>query len=109
MSFEAVKTYSNKTAKEHDISRFENTYGDFIDRQERAYLKKNLSKQGSILYLGCGTGRFMEYSTIGLDFSDEMLAVAKENFPNKKYITQPAHLTSMNLQQKTGQKVKRHF
>jgi len=95
MSFEAVKTYYNKIAKAYDTSRFENTYGDFIDRQERAYLKKHLTKSGVILNLGCGTGRFMEYASIGADFSEEMLAVAKTKFPDKNFVTSPAHQISI--------------
>lgn len=95
MSFEAVKSYYNKIAEDYDTSRFENTYGDFIDRQERAYLKKHLAKprdqKGVILNLGCGTGRFMEFSTIGADFSEEMLAVAKTKFPDKQFLISPAH------------------
>src|SRR6188472_438366 len=91
MSYDAVKDYYNKIAKDYDTSRFENTYGDFIDRQERRYLNKHLPKQGVILNLGCGTGRFMEYSTVGSDFSEEMLAVAKAKFPGKDFVTAPAH------------------
>ena len=97
MSFEAVKSYYNKITTDYDTSRFENTYGDFINRQERVYRKKNLPKKGIFLNLGCGTGRFMEYPTIGVDFSDEMLALAKTKFPNKKYTTATAHLTTIDF------------
>lgn len=96
MSYEAVKSYYNKIANDYDTSRFENTYGDFIDRQERAYLKKHLPSGGIILNLGCGTGRFMEFSTIGSDFSEEMLVVAKAKFPHKNFIASPAHQLTLD-------------
>lgn len=55
------------------------------------FLKNNLNESASIMELGCGTAlnlkkilslnlRFKRY--LGLDFSDDMLAIAKKNFNN---------------------------
>ena len=91
MSLNDVKTYYNKIANEYDKSRFENSYGSFIDRQERYFLHSHLKKTGTILSLGCGTGRFMEYATCGTDFSDEMIQIAKKNYPTKEFILASAN------------------
>lgn len=56
---------------------------------------KNLKKSAKILDAGCGTGRLLSYLTkskvqpkniTGVDFSPEMLSVAKENNPKVKLI-----------------------
>lgn len=85
MASNEVKEYYNKIAQDYDSSRFENTYGRFIERQERQFLEKQLKKDGRILNLGCGTGRFMEYCTDGADFSGEMLTIAHQNYPHYQY------------------------
>ena len=85
MASTEVKDYYNKIAKEYDSSRFDNTYGQFIERQERKFLDKHLLPGARILNLGCGTGRFMEYCSDGADFSEEMLTVAHQNYPNYSY------------------------
>ena len=68
-----VKDYYNKIANDYDDSRFNNTYGRYIDSQERALISTVLKSQKLVLNLGCGTGRFMEYCSHGSDFSEEML------------------------------------
>ncbi len=93
MTNEKVRTYYNEIAQTYDNSRFENTYGDFIDRQERKLIEKHLTTNLTTLNLGCGTGRFMEYSTHGLDFSVEMLKVAEKQHPNKSYHVAEADTT----------------
>ena len=77
--------YYNNLAKTYDENRFENSYGSYIDQQERNFLNsffkdKNFKK---ILDLGCGTGRLLNFATHGLDFSEEMISVAKGKFKNK--------------------------
>lgn len=86
MSLNDVKSYYDKIATDYDKSRFENSYGNFIDRQERYFLKRHLAKSTSVLSLGCGTGRLMEFATCGSDFSDEMLQLAIKNYPTKKFV-----------------------
>lgn len=92
MSREKVQEYYNQIADDYDKSRFSNSYGQFIDKQERIFLDKHL-KSKNTLNLGCGTGRFMEYCTTGIDFSSEMLDIAKTNFPNGEYFLGSADTT----------------
>lgn len=82
---EEIKTYYDELASTYDQNRFGNSYGTYIDLQERAYLKKNLPPLSSnnILDLGCGTGRFLNYATHGVDISPKMIEVAKAKFPDK--------------------------
>ncbi|MFC6269589.1 class I SAM-dependent DNA methyltransferase [Frigoriflavimonas asaccharolytica] len=77
--------YYNQLAPTYDENRFENSYGKYIDAQERYFLNKFFSKNNrtNILDLGCGTGRLLNFATHGLDFSAEMLKVAKEKFADK--------------------------
>lgn len=88
-----VKSYYDEIATEYDESRFENTYGQFIDKQERKFLSRHINPSGLVLNLGCGTGRFMDFSSHGLDFSEGMLEIAKNNFPDKNYETSSAQNT----------------
>lgn len=82
---EEIKTYYDELASTYDQNRFGNSYGTYIDLQERAYLKKNLPSLNSnaILDLGCGTGRFLDYASHGVDISPKMIEVAKGKFPDK--------------------------
>ena len=98
MSKEKVLNYYNDIAQSYDSSRFSNTYGNFIDRQERIFLDRGLTSKNT-LNLGCGTGRFMEYCSTGIDFSAEMLKVAKKNFPEGEYFLGSADTTLFNNDQ----------
>lgn len=80
-----IHQYYNNLAKTYDENRFENSYGKYIDRQERYFLNsffrnKNYS---NVLDLGCGTGRLLNFATHGVDFSQEMLNIAQAKFPQK--------------------------
>ena len=79
-------TYYNQIATEYDDSRFANTYGQFIDQQEKLVMKNLLNgiPKDNILDLGCGTGRFLEFANYGVDASLEMLHIAKNKFPDKQ-------------------------
>lgn len=80
-----IINYYNEIATTYDESRFNNTYGEFIDAQERKILDQLLSNQkGVILDLACGSGRLLNYATIGVDGSSEMIKIAKEKFPEKE-------------------------
>jgi ubiquinone/menaquinone biosynthesis C-methylase UbiE len=92
---QSVKEYYDSIATEYDSSRFENSYGEFIDKQERKFIEKFLQPKTDVLSLGCGTGRFMEYSSVGLDFSPQMLEIAKKKHPQKLYFTAPAENTGL--------------
>jgi ubiquinone/menaquinone biosynthesis C-methylase UbiE len=84
MSSEKVRAYYNSIAQDYDQSRFENSYGAFIDNAERKLLKSWLKEKNEILDLGCGTGRFLDLANQGSDFSEEMLKIAEKKYPSKK-------------------------
>lgn len=54
-------------------------------------LKKLIPQGGSILDLGCGHGRDLAfwnqlgYQTVGIDFSKNLLSIAKQRHPNSQY------------------------
>lgn len=83
---EEIKIYYDELASTYDKNRFGNSYGKYIDSQERIYLKKNLPQFSSntILDLGCGTGRFLEFASHGADISPKMIEVAKSKFSDKE-------------------------
>ncbi len=87
MSQQEVTAYYDNLAEEYDQDRFANSYGAYIDRQERKFLRKVLPQTSGrqVLDLGCGTGRFMEFATHGSDISSEMLKVASEKYPGKQF------------------------
>lgn len=82
---EEIKCYYDELAPNYDANRFGNSYGKFIDRQERLFLEKNLSEinTSKILDLGCGTGRFLNFANFGVDISPKMIEVAQKKYPEK--------------------------
>ncbi len=85
---EDILAYYDRLAPEYDSDRFENSYGQYLDKQERGLLKswlKNYAKR-EILDLGCGTGRLLNFAKNGVDFSKNMLEQAKEKYPNHNLI-----------------------
>lgn len=82
---EDIKCYYDELAPNYDADRFGNSYGKFIDGQERAFLSKNLPEinHAKILDLGCGTGRFLDFANFGVDISSKMLEVAQAKYPDK--------------------------
>ncbi|MFL5728261.1 MAG: class I SAM-dependent methyltransferase [Cytophagaceae bacterium] len=80
-----VVDYYNKIAVQYDDSRFANSYGKFIDRQERNLLTRFLGAdyKYNVLDLGCGTGRLLDLADCGIDASEEMIKIAKAKFPQK--------------------------
>lgn len=83
---DAIKAYYNDLASTYDQNRFENSYGKYIDSQERHFLRKRLAGKplSQLLDLGCGTGRFLEFAQYGVDISPNMIAVAAAKFPEKE-------------------------
>lgn len=82
----AIKNYYNQLAPEYDDDRFNNSYGQYLHSQERQILVRRLGhiSKKSILDMGCGTGRFLDFSENGVDFSEGMLGEAQTKFPNHK-------------------------
>ena len=77
---DAVVAYYDEIAGTYDESRFGNSYGHFIDAEERRILDQLLPPNPleRRLEIACGTGRLTNYATHGLDASAEMLARARE-------------------------------
>jgi ubiquinone/menaquinone biosynthesis C-methylase UbiE len=87
-----VQSYYEAIASDYDEDRFSNTYGQYIDYQERHILNrwlKDINNQ-PILDLACGTGRLLNFATTGLDASPSMLSIAREKFPSKTLIQEVA-------------------
>ncbi|HLP54291.1 MAG TPA: class I SAM-dependent methyltransferase [Fluviicola sp.] len=90
---ETVKAYYDRIGKEYDDDRFgKSSYGQYIHKQECAFLDKWIPENPSkaVLDMGCGTGRFMTRATDGVDFSEGMTSEAKQKFPEKNF-----HLASI--------------
>lgn len=96
MSMEEIINYYNKLAKTYDENRFNNTYGRFIDKQERTILNQLLANNETVLDLACGSGRFMNYATYGIDASREMVNISQAKFPNKKIFLSHAEKTPLD-------------
>lgn len=82
-----VVNYYNSIADEYDASRFNNTYGKFIDAEERRVLDDiiDLKHEETRLEVACGTGRLTNYATHGLDASREMLSHARKRHANVEF------------------------
>lgn len=76
--------YYDNLAETYDENRFENTYGKFIDKQERNILNQLLTNSKEmILDLACGSGRLLNYANYGVDASSKMIEISKQKFQNK--------------------------
>lgn len=74
-----VVSYYESIAESYDQSRFANSYGRFIDIEERRVLDALIDTEapGRRLEMACGTGRLTGYATHGLDASSNMMASAR--------------------------------
>lgn len=94
MSDTIIEYYDN-LAKDYDHDRFANSYGQFIDYQERRVLSKwGVSPSGTV-DLACGTGRLTDFAEIGVDASEGMLAEARKRHPLKLFICAPGQATTL--------------
>lgn len=84
MKTNILEYYSN-LAESYDENRFGNSYGKYIDQQERTFLSSFFKdkKYTKVLDLGCGTGRLLNFATHGTDFSENMLNIARQKYPEK--------------------------
>ncbi len=84
----AVVSYYDEIAGTYDESRFGNSYGRFIDAQERRILDRLLppGTAEQRLEIACGTGRLTGYATHGLDASAEMLSRAKQRHSGVTFV-----------------------
>jgi len=93
-----INDYYNKTAQNYDNSRFGNSYGEFIDYQEKAIVTKLLKDipRSQTLDMPCGTGRFLDFADFGIDASEKMLEIAKQKFPHLSLYQEDATKTHFN-------------
>jgi len=92
---EIIKYY-DELAFKYDTNRFNNTYGDYIDYQERLILSRLLINPNEVvLDLACGTGRLSKYANYGIDASPNMIEVARSKFPNKNFLVGVADKISL--------------
>lgn len=98
MAIETIKNYYDELAARYDEDRFGNTYGQYIDKQERVILRKHLAQLSAknIVDIACGTGRFMNFCRTGLDLSEQMIAVAKRKYPDCSFRTNNALHTDLS-------------
>lgn len=85
-----IINYYNDLAGSYDENRFDNTYGKFIDLQERTILDKIINPEEHNIDLACGTGRLSNYAQIGIDASVAMIEIAKKKFQDKIFLKNEA-------------------
>ncbi|MFE8597571.1 class I SAM-dependent methyltransferase [Archangium violaceum] len=84
-----VIAYYDALAPTYDTNRFGNSYGAYLDGLERRALREWL--QGPrVLDLACGTGRFLDLASEGLDLSEKMVERARERWPGRRIHHAPA-------------------
>jgi ubiquinone/menaquinone biosynthesis C-methylase UbiE len=90
----AIKTY------EKIADRYTNQYfNDFTDRVYLDLFLNKVQKNGTIVDIGCGPGQFSYYidqkgfKVIGVDYSAEMIKIAREKNPKLEFL----HLDMRNL------------
>ncbi len=83
---ETLVEYYDRLAGRYDEERFGNSYGQYLDAQERRLLRCWLApfQQGRILDLACGTGRLLDLASHGLDASAAMVRIAQQKHPGKQ-------------------------
>ena len=82
---EAVVRRFDSWAASYDEDRFGTSYGRYVHAQEEKLLRMWLAPaaRGRVLSLACGTGRFMDFATHGIDASNEMAELARKKHPTK--------------------------
>ena len=93
-----VVDYYDTIADQYDESRFDNSYGQFIDYQERRILDQliKLPADAKCLEMACGTGRLTCYATHALDASREMMKHAMERHPDVDFCQASADQTGFD-------------
>jgi SAM-dependent methyltransferase len=88
--------FYDELAATYESDRFENSYGKFIDEQERKILHRLLThSEERILDMPCGSGRFLNFAQIGIDGSKEMVRISSAKFPNKHIFQADAENTGL--------------
>lgn len=85
---QVLHAYYDGIAAGYDASRFGNSYGRYLDAQERAILQRWLPAVpgARVLDLACGTGRLLDFASVGVDTSAAMLGQARARAPGRTLI-----------------------
>ncbi|OJT16484.1 hypothetical protein BO221_49965 [Archangium sp. Cb G35] len=84
-----VIAYYDALAPTYDTKRFGTSYGAYLDGLERRALREWL-RGPRVLDLACGTGRFLDLASEGLDLSEKMVERARERWPGRRIHHAPA-------------------
>jgi SAM-dependent methyltransferase len=84
-----VVAYYDALAATYDADRFGGSYGAYLDGLERRALREWLVGP-RVLDLACGTGRFLDLASEGLDLRGKMVERAREKWPGKRIHHAPA-------------------
>lgn len=88
--------FYDELAATYESDRFENSYGKFIDEQERKILHQLLTNsEERILDMPCGSGRFLNFAQFGIDGSKEMARISSAKFPSKIIFQADAEKTGL--------------
>jgi ubiquinone/menaquinone biosynthesis C-methylase UbiE len=84
----AIHDYYDRLAPDYDRDRFGNSYGRFVDAEERGILRAWLAgtAPAQVVDIGCGTGRLLDFAMTGVDASAEMLKIAAGKFPDRRLV-----------------------
>ena len=85
-----IINYYDEIAESYDNSRFDNTYGQYVDYQERRVLDGFKINPERTLDLPCGTGRFLNYADYGCDASKNMVKIAATHWKEKNLVCSDA-------------------
>jgi len=88
MEKEEIKSYFNSIAKRRDYWRRRNWYyHKELERFFKFIIPENSS--ASVIEIGCGTGDLIASlnckNSVGIDFSEEMIKIAKEKYPHIEF------------------------
>lgn len=83
--------YYDRLAPTYDQDRFGNSYGRFVDVQERRLLAHWLSvERRNVLEIACGTGRLSQFAQVACDASHESLKLARMRHPSVRFVAADA-------------------
>jgi SAM-dependent methyltransferase len=95
-----IGEYYDALAKTYDESRFGNSYGRYVDALERGLVGEWLRpfEPATVVDLGCGTGRFLNFAATGVDGSAEMLDEASRKHHGRRLVQADLAATGLESQ-----------
>lgn len=102
------KKYFDNVAKtkkgDYQLEKDTNRLSNFIQNKNRKIILNSIGYKENILDIGCGNGEFTNElnkiaKTTAIDISEEMIKIAKKNFPNIDFIA--SSIYKLPFQEKT--------